>query len=71
MDDEEEDMSRPISRWGTPLGDVKSEERGVHVTAPTSQSHNINNNGVGINALSCTLHQSPRVPSHSKQRPTN
>lgn len=66
MDDEEEDMSRPISRWGTPLGDVKSEERDL--TVPTSQSHNINNNGVGVNALSRTLHRPPRVPVHGELR---
>lgn len=67
MDDEEEDMSRPISRWGTPFGDVKLEERDVHAALPTSQSLNNNNNGVGINALSCTLHRQPRVPFHGKR----
>lgn len=71
MDDEEEDMSRPISQlWGTPFRDVKSQ---THITAgqalaavtaaavvPTSQSHN--NNSIGINTLPCTLQD--RLPFH-------
>ncbi|XP_074541962.1 uncharacterized protein LOC141802321 isoform X2 [Halichoeres trimaculatus] len=73
MDDEEEDMSRPISQlWGTPFRDVKYEDRATHITArqalaavtaaavvPTSQSHN--NNSIGIDTLPCTL---PRLPFH-------
>ncbi|KAM8832071.1 uncharacterized protein AB9W97_003349 isoform 1-T2 [Spinachia spinachia] len=51
MDDEEEDMSRPISQlWGTPFRDVKCEERATQIAAgqavaavtaaaPTSQGH--------------------------------
>lgn len=66
MDDEEEDMSRPISQlWGAPFRDVKYEDRATQtatgqalavVTAavPASQSHN--NNSISINALPCRLH---------------
>ncbi|XP_034554884.1 BCL2 modifying factor 2 [Notolabrus celidotus] len=77
MDDEEEDMSRPISQlWGTPFRDVKYEDRATHITAgqalaavtaaavvPTSQSHN-NNNSIGVDPLPCTLHRQPRLPFH-------
>ncbi|XP_068580611.1 BCL2 modifying factor 2 [Cebidichthys violaceus] len=76
MDDEEEDMSRPISQlWGTPFRDVKYEDRSTQISAgqalaaavtaavPTSQSHN-NNNSVGINTLPCSLLRQPRVPFH-------
>ncbi|XP_042246850.1 BCL2 modifying factor 2 isoform X2 [Thunnus albacares] len=70
MDDEEEDMSRPISQpWGTPFRDVKYENRATQIAGqalptvtaavPTSQSHN--NNSISINALSCGL---PRIPFH-------
>ncbi|XP_062293666.1 BCL2 modifying factor 2 [Scomber scombrus] len=74
MDDEEEDMSRPISQpWGTPFRDVKYEDRatqiaagqalaGVTAAVPTSQSHNNNNS---INTLPCSLHRQPRIPFHS------
>ncbi|XP_018549986.1 BCL2 modifying factor 2 [Lates calcarifer] len=76
MDDEEEDMSRPISQlWGTPFRDVKYEDRSTPITAgqalaavtaavPTSQSHNNNNNSISINTLPCSLHWQPRVPFH-------
>lgn len=77
MDDEEEDMSRPISQlWGTPFRDVKYEDRATQIAAgqalvavtaavPTSQSHN--NNSIGINALPCSLHRQPRIPFHGKE----
>ena len=72
MDDEEEDMSRPISQlWGTPFRDVKYEDRATQIAAgqalvavtaavPSSQSHN--NNSIGIDTLPCSLHRQPRVP---------
>ncbi|XP_037305638.2 BCL2 modifying factor 2 [Pungitius pungitius] len=71
MDDEEEDMSRPISQlWGTPFRDVKYEERATQIAAgqalaaaPTSQSHN-NNNNEDIDAMPCSLHRQPRIPFH-------
>lgn len=74
MDDEEEDMSRPISQlWGTPFRDVKYEDRATQIAAgqalvavtaavPASQSHN--NNSIGINTLPCSLHRQPRIPFH-------
>ncbi|XP_041814541.1 BCL2 modifying factor 2 isoform X1 [Chelmon rostratus] len=70
MDDEEEDMSRPISQlWGTPFRDVKYEDRATQIAAgqaiavvPTSQSHN--NNSIGINTLPCGLYRQPRIPFH-------
>ncbi|XP_029281537.1 bcl-2-modifying factor-like isoform X2 [Cottoperca gobio] len=74
MDDEEEDMSRPISQlWGTPFRDVKYEDRATQISAgqalaavtaavPTSYSHN--NNSIGINTLPCSLHLQPRIPFH-------
>lgn len=79
MDDEEEDMSRPISQpWGTPFRDVKDcatqiaagqALAAVAAAVPTSQSHNNNNNSIGINnTLPCTLYGQPRVPFHSKER---
>ncbi|XP_027140136.1 BCL2 modifying factor 2 isoform X1 [Larimichthys crocea] len=74
MDDEEEDMSRPISQlWGTPFRDVKYEDRTTQIAAgqalaavtaavPTSQSHN--NNSIAINTLPCSLFRQPRIPFH-------
>uniref|UniRef100_A0A671V631 Uncharacterized protein n=1 Tax=Sparus aurata TaxID=8175 RepID=A0A671V631_SPAAU len=74
MDDEEEDMSRPISQlWGTPFRDVKYEDRATQIAAgqalaavtaavSTSQSHN--NNSIGINTLPCSLLRQPRIPFH-------
>lgn len=74
MDDEEEDMSRPISQlWGTPFRDVKYEDPATQITAgqalaavtaavSTSQSHN--NNSIGIDALPCSLHRQPHLPFH-------
>lgn len=74
MDDEEEDMSRPISQlWGTPFRDIKYEDRTTQMAAgqalaavtaavPTSQSHN--NNSISINTLPCSLHWQPRIPFH-------
>lgn len=75
MDDEEEDMSRPISQpWGTPFRDVKYEERATQiaagqalaaVTAAVSTSQRHNNNSV--NTLPCSLHRQPRIPFHGKE----
>lgn len=68
MDDEEEDMSRPISQlWGTPFRDIKYEDRATQIAAgqavvPTSQSHN--NNSIGLDTLSCSLPRQPRIPFH-------
>ncbi|XP_026174852.1 bcl-2-modifying factor-like [Mastacembelus armatus] len=74
MDDEEEDMSRPISQlWATPFRDVKYEDRATQIaagqalaavtaTVPTSQSHN--NNSISISTLPCSLHWQPRIPFH-------
>ncbi|KAM4713313.1 BCL2 modifying factor 2 isoform 1-T2 [Anableps anableps] len=69
MDDEEEDMSLPISQLRVlPFRDVKQHEQWpssqtvATVTAAavvaTSQGHNNN----GINAMSCSIHLQPRVP---------
>ncbi|KAM4522201.1 BCL2 modifying factor 2 isoform 1-T2 [Odontesthes bonariensis] len=72
MDDEEEDMSRPISQlWGTPFRDVKYEDRTTQMAAGqalaavtaavhTSQGHNNNS----INTLPCSLRRPPRGPFH-------
>lgn len=71
MDDEEEDMSRPISQlWGTPFRDIKYEDRATQIAAgqavvPTSQSHN--NNSIGLDTLSCSLPRQPRIPFHGKE----
>ncbi|XP_070781380.1 BCL2 modifying factor 2 [Enoplosus armatus] len=74
MDDEEEDMSRPISQlWGTPFRDLKYEDQATQIAAgqalaavtaavPTSQSHN--NNSIGIDTLPCSLLRQPRIPFH-------
>lgn len=76
MDDEEEDMSRPISQhWGTPFGDVKYEDRptriaagqaaaGITAALPTSQSHN--NNVGSVSALPCSVLRQPHVPFHGE-----
>ncbi|KAM9798460.1 uncharacterized protein ACB057_009536 [Neosynchiropus ocellatus] len=68
MDDEEEDMLRPISQLqGTPFGNLKFEERatqfsaGQPASAVTSQSHN-NNNSVGTPP--CGPQRQPHVPFH-------
>jgi len=75
MDDEEEDMSRPISQlWGTPFRDVKYEDRTTQMAAGqalaavtaavhTSQGHNNNS----INTLPCSLRRPPRGPFHGKE----
>lgn len=72
MDDEEEDMSRPISQlWGTPFRDIKYEEQATQMAgralgvAPTSQSHN--NNSTGSSGPSCGLHWQPHVPFQGKE----
>ncbi|XP_071772526.1 BCL2 modifying factor 2 [Centroberyx gerrardi] len=74
MDDEEEDMSRPISQlWGTPFRDIKYEDRAtqtaagqalVAVTAAASTSQSHNNNSIGINALPCRSLQQPHILFH-------
>ena len=71
MDDEEEDMFRPISQhWGAPCMGVKYEDRAAQATAgqspvasnatasnATSQTHN-NNNSISINnTLPCRSQQ--------------
>uniref|UniRef100_A0AAQ4PNU4 Bcl2 modifying factor 2 n=1 Tax=Gasterosteus aculeatus aculeatus TaxID=481459 RepID=A0AAQ4PNU4_GASAC len=75
MDDEEEDMSRPISHlWEMPFRDLKYDDRATHIgqagralataaAAPTSQGHNNNNNDV--DAMPCILQLQPRVPFHN------
>lgn len=75
MDDEEEDMSRPILQlWRTPFGEVEYGNQttqmaagqaitAVTVAVPMLQSHN-NNNGISVNALPCSLHWQPRIPFH-------
>lgn len=72
MDDEEEDMSRPISQlWGTPFRDIKYEDQATQMAgqalavAPTSQSHN--NNSIGSIRPSCGLHWQPHVPFQGKE----
>ncbi|XP_068610267.1 BCL2 modifying factor 2 [Brachionichthys hirsutus] len=72
MDDEEEDMSRPISQlWGTPFRDIKYEERATQITAgqalaaaaaPSSRSHG--DGSIGISTLACGLFRQPRMPFH-------
>ncbi|KAK5615863.1 hypothetical protein CRENBAI_021101 [Crenichthys baileyi] len=70
MDDEEEDMSLPISQLRVlPFRDIRYEDRATQIAAgqalatvtaavATSQGHNNN----GINALSCSIHLQPHVP---------
>uniref|UniRef100_A0A3Q3II46 Uncharacterized protein n=1 Tax=Monopterus albus TaxID=43700 RepID=A0A3Q3II46_MONAL len=60
MDDEEEDMSRPISQlWGTPFRDVKYEDRATQiaagqaltaVSAAVSTSQSYNNNSISVSS---------------------
>ncbi|XP_028997291.1 bcl-2-modifying factor isoform X2 [Betta splendens] len=71
MDDEEEDMSRPISQhWGTPFMDVKYEDRATQIAAgqapagTTAASRSHDNNNSGVNALPCGLLRQPHVPFH-------
>lgn len=78
MDDEEEDMSRPILQlWRTPFGEVEYGNQttqmaagqaitAVTVAVPMLQSHN-NNNGISVNALPCSLHWQPRIPFHGEE----
>ena len=73
MDDEEEDMSRPISPlWGTPFMDVKYEDQATQmpaeqaltaVAAPVPTSQGLNSS---INLLPCSSHRQPRIPFHGK-----
>ncbi|XP_041832376.1 bcl-2-modifying factor-like [Melanotaenia boesemani] len=72
MDDEEEDMSRPITQsWGTPFRDLKYEDQATQIAArqaltaitaavPTSQGHNNNS----VNTLPCRIHRQQRIPFH-------
>lgn len=61
-------MSRPISQlWGTPFRDIKYEERAgmagqALAVTPSPQTHNSNNNSIGVGRPSCGLHWQPRVP---------
>ncbi|XP_076004857.1 BCL2 modifying factor 2 [Genypterus blacodes] len=78
MDDEEEDMSRPISQlWGAPFRDVKYEDRAtqtatgqalaVVTAAAVPATHSHNNNSISINALPCTrmlFHDNAGFRSH-------
>ncbi|XP_061562940.1 BCL2 modifying factor 2 [Cololabis saira] len=69
MDDEEEDMSQPISKlWETPFRDIKYEDQATQMAAgqalaavtaamPTSQGHNNS-----INLLPCSLLRQPCIP---------
>lgn len=70
MDDEEEDMSRPISQiWGTPFRDIKYEERATQMAGqalavgPTPQSHD----GISTGRPPCALHWQPRVPFQGEE----
>lgn len=73
MDDEEEDMSQPISQlWRTPFRDVKYEGRASRIHAqqalaavPTPHSHA--NYSINIGTLPYSLHWQPRVPFHGKE----
>lgn len=72
MDDEEEDMSQPISQlWGSPFVGVKYEDRATQIAAgqafaavtaamSTSQSHGNNS----VNTLPCSLQRQPCIPFH-------
>lgn len=72
MDDEEEDMSRPISQlWGTPFRDVKYEDRATQiaagqaltaVSAAVSTSQSYNNNSISVSSVPCSLPRQPRIP---------
>ncbi|XP_039455310.1 uncharacterized protein LOC120433297 isoform X1 [Oreochromis aureus] len=76
MDDEEEDMSQPISQlWGTPFRGVRHEDRVAQIAAgqalaavtaamSTSQSHSNNS----VNALPCSLQRQPCLPFHGYAR---
>lgn len=75
MDDEEEDMSRPIPQlWQKPPMDVKYEDRAAQIAAgqalvavtsavATSQGHNNNS----INTLPCSVRQQPHMPLNGKE----
>uniref|UniRef100_A0A8C3AH06 Uncharacterized protein n=1 Tax=Cyclopterus lumpus TaxID=8103 RepID=A0A8C3AH06_CYCLU len=64
MDDEEEDMSRPISQlWGTPFRDLKYEERATQIAAGQALAA-VTAAVIGINTLPCGLHRQPRIPFH-------
>lgn len=72
MDDEEEDMSRPISQlWGTPFRDIKYQDQATQMAGqalavvPTSQRHN--NNSIGSSRPSCGLQWQPHVPFQGKE----
>ncbi|XP_078798693.1 BCL2 modifying factor 2 [Oryzias latipes] len=65
MDDEEDDMSRPVSQlWGTPFRDVKFQERAIQISAgedvtamPASQENS-------TDVPSCSFRWQPRMPFH-------
>lgn len=74
MDDEEEDMSQPISHvWGSSFRDVIYDDRAMPISAgqalaavtaavPTSRVHN--NNSISVSTLPCSMHWQPRIPFH-------
>ncbi|XP_036066430.1 BCL2 modifying factor 2 [Oryzias melastigma] len=61
MDDEEDDMSRPVSQlWGTPFRDVKFQERAIQITGGGDfplQEH-------ATDVPSCSFRWQPRRPFH-------
>uniref|UniRef100_A0A3P9I9G1 Uncharacterized protein n=1 Tax=Oryzias latipes TaxID=8090 RepID=A0A3P9I9G1_ORYLA len=67
MDDEEDDMSRPVSQlWGTPFRDVKFQERAIRISAgedvtamPASQENS-------TDVPSCSFRWQPRMPFHGE-----
>uniref|UniRef100_A0A3P9JZK2 Bcl2 modifying factor 2 n=1 Tax=Oryzias latipes TaxID=8090 RepID=A0A3P9JZK2_ORYLA len=67
MDDEEDDMSRPVSQlWGTPFRDVKFQERAIRISAgedvtamPASQENS-------TDVPSCRFRWQPRMPFHGE-----
>lgn len=67
MDDEEDDMSRPVSQlWGTPFRDVKFQERAIQISAgedvtamPASQENS-------TDVPSCSFRWQPRMPFHGE-----
>lgn len=66
MDDEEDDMSRPVSQlWGTPFRDVKFQERAIQITGGEDfplQEH-------ATDVPSCSFRWQPRRPFHGEASP--
>lgn len=74
MDDEEEDMSRPIPQlWQTPLRDVKFEDRATQIAASqalaavTSAGATSQGRHDSVNTLPCSLRQQPHMPHNGKE----